>query len=172
MANNLLINCITCVSIPWPAPPTEPIVQISSISHQPPAVSVSPGRRPDYLPADANLFRNWARRGRIGQRAGGTGPGLLNVTYRFYPVFVPHWIALHGVVLPRSEPKDEHEVSFEQEATKVTEALLPPFPSVQSIAIFTLGSRKSLTTWAATRSARLSQKDQSARQGNQTTRSP
>ena len=41
--------------------------------------------------------------------------------YRYYPVFVPHWIALHGVILPRSEPQGEHEVSFEQEETKETE---------------------------------------------------
>ncbi len=51
-------------------------------------------------------------------------PGLLNVTYRYYPVFVPHWIALHGVILPRSQPKGEHEVSFEQEATKQTKLCL------------------------------------------------
>ncbi len=46
---------------------------------------------------------------------------MLNVTYQYYPIFVPHWIALQGMILPRSEPKSEHEVSFEQEATKETE---------------------------------------------------
>ena len=32
--------------------------------------------------------------------------GLLNVTYRYYPAFVPDRIAFDGVMLPRSEAKD------------------------------------------------------------------
>ena len=60
-------------------------------------------------------------------------PDVLNVTYRYYPVFVPHWIVLYGMILPRSEPKDEHEVSFEQEATKVTKPLLPWLPPFQNL---------------------------------------
>ena len=47
-------------------------------------------------------------------------PGLLNVTYRYYPVFVPPWIALHVVILPRNEPEGAHEVSLEQKATEET----------------------------------------------------
>ena len=47
-------------------------------------------------------------------------PGLLNVTYRYCPVFVPHRIAFDGTILLRSEAKGEHEVSFEQKATEET----------------------------------------------------
>jgi len=48
-------------------------------------------------------------------------PGdVLNVTYRYRSVFVPDWIAFDGVIIPRSEPDGEHEVSFEQKRTEAT----------------------------------------------------
>ena len=57
-------------------------------------------------------------------------PGLLNVTYRYSRVLVPHWIGLDGVILSRNESEGTHEVSFQQKETEVTESLLPSLPSV------------------------------------------
>ena len=42
------------------------------------------------------------------------------LTYRDCPVFVPDWIALHGAILPRSEPRSKEEASFEQKVTEET----------------------------------------------------
>ncbi len=55
--------------------------------------------------------------GQVHRRAAGD---VLNVTYRYRSVFVPDWIAFDGVIIPRSEPDGEHEVSFEQKRTEAT----------------------------------------------------